>query len=163
MLKILGWINDKCIKKRWWVRHPNRYIFAFLCCGFYLYRLSKHNFLVFKIELIKILGFIFSGDQQKNNIEFFEAGFLGVQHRKLWFVYNFWGLKYQDQIVSVFQVYLQHSCLDFFVATKQNLKIILYIDSHSSKNDYKEEIPRNSERRFIKFVDEKWYSKRARV
>ena len=76
------------------------------------------------MQLMKTLSLNFSGDQQKNNVEFFDAGFLGVQHRKLWFVYNFWGLKYQDQIVSVFQVYLQHSCLDFFVATKQNLKII---------------------------------------
>ena len=38
----------------------------------------KHKFLVCEGQLMKILGFIFSGDQEKNYVEFFDARILQV-------------------------------------------------------------------------------------
>ena len=52
--------------------------FAFICCWLYRYRLSKHKFCVCKGQLMKILGFVFNGDQEKNYVEFSDAGILRV-------------------------------------------------------------------------------------
>ena len=38
----------------------------------------KHKFLMCEGQLMKILGFIFSGDQEKNHVEFFDTGILQV-------------------------------------------------------------------------------------
>ena len=54
------------------------YFFAFLCYWLYRYGLSKHKFFVSEGQLMKIIGFIFSGDQEKDHIEFFSAGILRV-------------------------------------------------------------------------------------
>ena len=53
-------------------------IFAFLCFWLSRYGLSKHNFFVCKGQLMKILEFVFTGDQNKNQLELFSAGFLKV-------------------------------------------------------------------------------------
>ena len=55
---------------------PEQVIFAFLCCYIYCYGLFKYNFFVYEGQLMKILGFIFSGDQEKSHVEFFDVGIL---------------------------------------------------------------------------------------
>lgn len=40
--------------------------------------LSKHNFFGYEVQLIKILGFIFTDDQEKNHVEFYDTGTLRV-------------------------------------------------------------------------------------
>ena len=50
--------------------HPNRYYFAFLCSWLYLYGVSKHKFFVWEEQLMKILRFIFIGNQEKNYGQF---------------------------------------------------------------------------------------------
>ena len=57
---------------------PKQVIFAFLSCWLYRYGLSKHKFCVCKGQLMKILGFVFNGDQEKNYVEFSDAGILRV-------------------------------------------------------------------------------------
>ena len=59
--------------------------FAFLCCWFYRYELSKHRFFVCQGQLMKIQGFTFSGDQEKSHVEIFDAGILKVLDRKICF------------------------------------------------------------------------------
>ena len=57
---------------------PQHVFLAFLCCWFYRYELSKHRFFAREGHLIKMLGFIFSGDKEKSHVEFFDAGILRV-------------------------------------------------------------------------------------
>ena len=52
--------------------HPRKYFLAFLCCWLYHYGLSEHDFFVYEGQLI------FSGDQEKNHVESFDAGILSV-------------------------------------------------------------------------------------
>ena len=65
ILKMLGRINDKWMQRRRCVTRAGIF-FAFLCYWLYRYRLSKHKFFVWEGQLMKILGFIFSGHQEKN-------------------------------------------------------------------------------------------------
>ena len=51
---------------------PERVFFAFLSCWFYRYELSQYKFFVCEGQVI------FSGDQEKNHVEFFDAGILRV-------------------------------------------------------------------------------------
>ena len=53
-------------------------VFFFLCCWLYRYGLCKHNFFVCEVQLMKMLGFILSTDQEKNRAEFFDNGILRV-------------------------------------------------------------------------------------
>ena len=62
------------------VCQPNRCFFIY--CWVYRLGLSKHKLFVQKAQLMKILGFIFCGDQGKNEADFFEAGILRVYHKK---------------------------------------------------------------------------------
>ena len=41
------------------------FFFTFFCCWLYHNELSQHEFFVCEGQLMKILGFIFSGDQEK--------------------------------------------------------------------------------------------------
>ena len=41
------------------------FFFTFFCCWLYRNELSQHEFFVCEGQLMKILGFIFSGDQEK--------------------------------------------------------------------------------------------------
>ena len=65
---------------------PEQVFFAFLCCWLYRYGLSKDNFFVCEGQLMKKLGFIFDGDQEKNHKEFFNAAILKLEHRKTQFI-----------------------------------------------------------------------------
>ena len=77
ILKILGRANDKCMERRRCVIRIG-ICFDFFYCWLYRYGLSKHKFFVCERQLMKILGFIFSGDLEKNHVEFFDAGILRV-------------------------------------------------------------------------------------
>ena len=61
---------------------PELVFFALSCCWFYCYGLSKHKFCMCEGQLMKILGFIFSSDQEKNHVGLFNAGILRLQHKK---------------------------------------------------------------------------------
>ena len=52
--------------------------FAFLCCWLYCYGLSKYTFFVCEGQPMKMLGFSFSGDQEKKSSITFNAGILRV-------------------------------------------------------------------------------------
>ena len=54
------------------------FCFAFFCCWFYFYGLSKHKFFVCAGKLTIVLGFVFSFDQERNHAEFLDAGILRV-------------------------------------------------------------------------------------
>ena len=60
------------------VASPEQVYFAFLCSWLYRYGLSKHKFFVCEVQLMKILGFIFSGDQERNHVELFHARILRI-------------------------------------------------------------------------------------
>ena len=49
---------------------------------FFAVGLSKHKFFVCEGQLMKILGFIFSGDQEKKSCRIFDTGILRVKHRR---------------------------------------------------------------------------------
>ena len=57
---------------------PKQVFFAFLCCLLYCYELSKFKRFVCEVQLMKILEFIFSDDQEKNYVQFFDTGILRV-------------------------------------------------------------------------------------
>ena len=51
-------------------------LFFFISCWIYRHGLSKHKCFVCEGWLMKILGFIFSGNQGKNHAKIFDAGIL---------------------------------------------------------------------------------------